>query len=209
MPRLTPEQLTRRKDGLGASEVGILLGLDKYATPLDLYNLKVHGIERARTSGLDEAAEWGHRMEPVIASMWADRMGLRMDVDVLPWTEGAVRDPRTNLIFATPDYVIVNGNGERSRLLEIKNRGFTSRPAWGTPGAPTIDPRVFCQVQMQMYCTGIHEAALAVCIGGNTLRTYDLAYDPGYAERAAATVVDWWERHVIPQIPPTEETPRC
>lgn len=209
MPRLTPEEIATRRSGLGASEVGILLGLDKYATPMDLWNLKVHGVERDRTSGLNEAAEWGHRMEPVIASMWADRMGLRMDTDVLAWTEGAVRDPRTNIIFATPDYVIVNGEGQRVKLLEIKNRGFTSRAAWGTPGAPTVDPRVYCQVQMQMYCTGIHEAALAVCIGGNTLRTYDLSYDAAYAERAAETVAAWWAQHVIPQIPPTLEVAQC
>ena len=204
MPRLTDEEIAQRKDGLGASEVAIILGQDKYTSPRDLYNLKVKGVEKERSPELDEKAEWGHAMEPVIAEMYCKRMGLTYGVDVLPWVGGPSRGAGT-VIFATPDYLAIK-DGNPS-LLEIKNRSAYSVGLWGESGTSDVDPKVYTQVQMQMFCTGIREATVAVCFGGNELRWYPIQYDPAFVDEAVAQVTEWWEQWVVNDSP-DEETPR-
>src|ERR1041384_4455539 len=71
------EWLSHRHSGLGASEIGGVLGLPGVAhrsSPLKVFLQKSGAIEPDDLSDV-EAVDWGHAMEPVIGAQYAKRTG--------------------------------------------------------------------------------------------------------------------------------------
>lgn len=63
---------TRTEGMLGASEAAAALGLDKYTSPLTVWK-RLRGLptDEVRSPALDEAAEWGQALEPVVRGKYA------------------------------------------------------------------------------------------------------------------------------------------
>jgi len=188
MPPLTKEQLQQRSEGLGATDIVAVAGLSKYRTPYDVYLEKVQGITEELPPNVEAAAEWGHILEPVIAREFALREGIIFGT-MEPGT--TVYDDEWG--FATPDYIV-----EPGWLLECKSRSFFAGKAWDN-GVPED---VAAQVQWQLRITGATRCTVAVLIGGNDFRTYDIHADPTEQERLYGIARDFWLNHVKAGVPP-------
>ena len=62
------EWLAYRHQGIGASEVGIILGLDDYTSSLELYHYKIGSVQKFDTEGM--AQFMGREHEDMIAKLW-------------------------------------------------------------------------------------------------------------------------------------------
>lgn len=193
------EWLEGRKKGIGASDVGTLLGLNKYNTPLRLWN-KIMGL--TAPEGESAAMSRGHRVEPLVASDFAaatgaiidegsaedfhavdnDKPWLRVSPDRMWWPAGTPESERTM---------------ENALILECKtctaditpDTVFDHFPYW------------YAQIQYQMGVMGVQKAALGwICVGNPNLPFDYLMLDfdeKYYLDTIVPTVDAFWNDNVL------------
>lgn len=189
---LTLEQHARRRQGVGASEVGAILGLSKYKTALDVYLDKLGLTEPTEDS---EAAEWGHRLEPVIAQKYAARMP-----GVLLAESDTVAHPQHPWALATPDRIAFDADDEW--LVEIKTREDRTAGEFGEPGTDQVPDDVLTQCQWQMFVTGKRRCDVALLVNGRRFSTYTVPANDVIQQGLFAAVERFWLLHVTAQVPP-------
>lgn len=175
------EWLKEREYGVGASEVGALLGLSPYDTPFSLWLKKT---KQATPEPENEAMLMGHLLEDAVAKRWEMATGEKV-------IKASAADiiyvhPEHDYMRATPDR-IVRG---RKKLLEIKTTVTQVDP-------DDIYPHWLAQCQYQQYVTGIHDCDLAWLVQGRYFGYVNVPYDEEFAEFIANAVTEFWNENVI------------
>lgn len=100
--------LRERKKGIGASEVGTILGLNPYESPYELYLHKRDDLPPKS----ETLAMWlGHEMEPIIAKRYEMETGRFL------------HDPGDFTILPHPDYPWLRSTLDRTTVFEDDRRG--------------------------------------------------------------------------------------
>lgn len=196
----TAERYQRMGYRIGSSDVPSILDLDGVDTPAHVYADKVKNIRREA----NEAMEFGHEFEPVIAERWCrlnrsviDEIGLVAHVDK-PWHQSTI-DRR---VCECP---LVKGMNNECGL-EVKNVGYSSSQRWGRD----IPDRILAQLAHQIFTTGYHHMHYACCVGGNMLKQ-GVVYRDREADLIAWVVgeVDAYrERYLLAGVEPDWDTSR-
>lgn len=169
--------LESRRNGIGSSDVPAILGASKWKTALDVYLAKVKPVEP--DAPMPKAAEWGHRLEPVIAGAIIDHFG---------WTLEKVptlRHPQYEWLIASPDRT--NQDGE---LIEIKSTNWPDE--WGEPETAEIPEPYFLQVQHQMEVADRPVCWVFVLIGQCDFRRYRVPRDTEYLPSVLPALSEFW-----------------
>lgn len=181
--------LKRRKTGIGGSDVAAVLGLSKWKTPYQLWVDKTSDTVEENES---EILHFGQVLEQVVADEYARRNHVKVQ--------------RRNRSYQHPEHPELIGNIDRyivgGGILECKTADKFTAHLWGENNSDEIPDYYLVQVQHYMHVTGYHEAALAVLIGGNEFRQYEVSYDKELAEFAAAKCVEFWQTFVVPRVAP-------
>ncbi len=185
---LTKAQHEIRKQGIGASEVAAVLGVDPFRNALDVFLEKTGQVEPFAGN---EFTEWGNRLEGVIAEAYADRMGV-----VLRRSDTVV-SPDADWMLCTPDRLVGADRG-----VEVKNRNYFNWREWGEPGTDEVPIEVAAQVHWSMMVTRLPCWDVAVLLGGNRLGIYHLKYDVEVADDIVNEVYLFWHDYVLPRITP-------
>lgn len=194
----SPEWLAARRNGLGASEVPAILGLDKYKSGLDIW-LEKRGMAEPR--GADTVPQRvGRFAEAMIASLYAD--ATQLPIIQVP----TVRHPSLSVLFASADRMVVDEQLQWLVPVEIKNRGGIPQ-GWGESGTDQIPEEVAVQVHVQMACYGLKMAHVAALLGGNDFRIYKVHQDTVIEADILETVDAWWTRHMVNGEEPPIEGP--
>ena len=192
----SPEEWKKeRRNAIGASEVAAVLGLDKYVSAYDVWELKV-GLRDEEPE--NERMYFGTLLEPVIAEEYARRTGA---VLIDPGRYTIQRNPDYPWLACTLDRIIVDplrGNA----VLECKSVGFFSGKAF-----PSLPHQ--CQVQAQLAVTGYGWGVLAALIGGQEFRHQEFVRDEEFiAKVLLPRTREFWERFVMTQTPPPRGWPQ-
>jgi putative phage-type endonuclease len=174
-PKNREEWLIEREKGIGSSEVGTILGINKWETPYQLWRRKV-GIDPPKESSF--AMRAGHYLEDAVSQMWEYETGRevikssagdwlfvnsehqhrRVSPDRTFWLPGATRNTR---------------DWKQKGLLECK----TTR----IPIDPEDLPKTwFCQLQYQLGTSEMEQGALAWLVMGSEFDQRDFAFDPEF-----------------------------
>ena len=195
---LSPEQHALRSQGLGASEVAAVLGLDPYRTALDVY------LEKTGQTPPFEGnrfTKWGVRLEDDIVDEYQER-----HPDIV-FADGTTQIGPEPWMLATPDR-IVNLYHAGAALtperwgLECKCRGQYDGGSWGEDGTDEVPHAVAVQCHWGMIVTGLRRWDVAVLLGGNDYREYTLKYDGELAAELVARASAFWHGHVLPKVHP-------
>jgi putative phage-type endonuclease len=198
---LTLEQKAERRKGIGASDIGAILGVSRYRTGLDVWLDKTG---RAPDLPDSEAALMGHLLEPVVAQRYQMLFPERQLTQGGTVWAGATDAP----FFCTPDYY-VNDRGNIS-LLEIKTRGYHTLRDWGTAGTDQVPPDVLAQVLWQQFITGYHaDAEVALLVAGREFSLYRIGYEQDVVNKMIDFALKWWDRHIVKGEEPTVAGPNA
>jgi putative phage-type endonuclease len=187
---LSEEQLAERHTGIGGSDAAPALALSPYKTPLALFLEK---RERPEPSASTLAAfRWGHLLEPVIRQEYATMTGR-----VVRLPEGTLRHPKHSFMLAH-----VDGVTDDQRIFEAK----TARTAdgWGRSGSDEVPHHYLIQVQHYLAVTGLEVADIAVLIGGNDFRVYEVPADLDLQEMIVDGEREFWKLVETNTAPPPE-----
>ncbi|MFA7185984.1 MAG: YqaJ viral recombinase family protein [Victivallales bacterium] len=191
MAQSREEFLKRRQAGIGGSDVAVILGLSKWKTPFGLWQEKTGKVKPDDETS--ERMHFGNVLEQVVADEFSRRNGLKVERR----NNMFVKD---NILIANIDRYIV---GEKA-VLECKTADRFTAHLWGSDENDEIPDYYLAQVTHYQYVTGYQELGyLAVLIGGNEYRQFRIKYNPALGEYIAEQCVNWWDKFIKKDTPPS------
>ncbi|MED1201978.1 YqaJ viral recombinase family protein [Heyndrickxia acidicola] len=180
--------LEERTKGIGGSDAGIILGLNKYRTTFELWLEKTGQVTPQELD--NEAIYWGNEMENVVAKEFEKR------------TEKKVR--RSNFMYSHAEYPFITANLDRivvgeSAILECKTASAYIAKEWEDDEVPDA---YLVQVQHYLGVTGKQKGYIAVLIGGNHFVWKEIERDEELIQIIFNAEKHFWEYHVIQGHPP-------
>lgn len=184
------EWLETRTRGIGGSDAAVVLGLNKWKTPFELWLEKTGQV--IPESSQSEAAYWGTMLENMVAKEFELR------------TEKKVR--RRNVMFQHPDYPYIIANIDRmvvgeKAILECKTTSAYNAEEWKNDEIPA--PYI---IQAQHYLGVLgpeyEKAYFAVLIGGQKFVWKEISRDEELIDMIFQAERTFWEEHVKKNVPP-------
>ena len=185
---------------IGGSDIGAILGLSKFRTPLEVWMEKT-GKEVRKLDSLP--LRFGSFAEEFVASEYARATGFELRHD-----ESIYIHPTHPMMSAHVDRVVL-GNGlskPATRLLECKTANPFARGEWGEPGTDQVPMSYLCQCIWYMAITGIAQCDLAVLFGNSDFRIYEIARDLELEALVIEKALHFWNEYVLKDIPPPAQT---
>lgn len=145
-----------RNLGIGGSDAGVILGLNKWKSPITLWAEKTGRTEPEDLYG-NEAVYWGTKQEPLVAERFYEETGKKVK------RRGTLRSRPYPWMLANVDRWVV---GEKAGL-EIKTTNAFSAAAWD---GDEIPDSYYAQCLHYMAVTGAEKWYIAVLIGGQDFR---------------------------------------
>ncbi|KYD03474.1 hypothetical protein B4102_3392 [Heyndrickxia sporothermodurans] len=182
------EWLQERTKGIGGSDAGIILGLNKYRTAFELWLEKTGQVEPIEID--NEAIYWGNEMENVVAKEFEKR------------TDKKVR--RSNFMYSHPNHPFIKANVDRlvvgeSAVLECKTASAYLSKEWKDEEIPDT---YLVQVQHYLGVTGKQKGYIAVLIGGNKFVWKEVERDEELINLIFQAEINFWNNHVLANVPP-------
>lgn len=181
--------LALRRRGIGGSDIGVVLGLNPWKSPIALWQEKRGEVAEQEAN---ERMVWGTRAEDMIADGYAQDYGARVQ------RVNAVLAHRNEPLFlANVDRLIIDpikGNG----VLEVKNIGEYSGKAWDGDRVPD---HYMMQLQWYLHVTGLTWGVFAALVGGQRLIVREVAYDGELMAIAAERALEFWRMVLAGEMP--------
>ncbi|MEB7449914.1 YqaJ viral recombinase family protein [Staphylococcus chromogenes] len=186
--------LKLRKQSIGGSDCGAILGMNEYMSAYDLW-LKKRNPEIKEEPKNSEAIYWGHNLEDVVAKEFERRTGKK------------VRNH--NFMMYHDEYPFISANVDRvvvaeNAILECKTASEFKKSEWADDNIPGS---YMAQCYHYMAVTGADRAYIACLIGGSHFVWKIIERDNEIIEEIIKAEVDFWNNHVVPDIePPVDDS---
>lgn len=188
------ELLEQRKQGIGGSDAPVVLGLSHWKTPFQLWQEKTGEIEEEESNS--EILHFGNVLEQVVADEFSRRNNLKLQN-----RNTMYRHREHPELIAHIDRLIIPEGG----ILECKTSGAYNHSLWGESGSDEVPEAYLVQVMHYLHVTGRRNAFLAVLIGGQEYRQYEIEYDTELAEHIAAKCCEFWQLVQTHTPPPADK----
>jgi putative phage-type endonuclease len=181
---------------IGGSDIGAILGLSRFKTPLQVWMQKT-GKEIGSKDSLP--MRFGSFAESFIADEYAKATGA-----VLLHDESAQIHPQHSFMAAHIDrYVLGDGeNALPTKVLECKTANVFAKSEWGQVGSDEVPMSYLAQVTWYLAVTGIERADLAVLFGNSDFRIYQIERDKELENLLIEKAIHFWSEHILKDIPP-------
>ena len=180
----SPEWFALRKEGITATEVSVIAGLNPYKTPYQLWAEKLGKYEPEPAGA---AAQRGIILEDAVATFYEMETGRK-----LKRSNGIVRMKQIPWVMASLDRTVVGEPG----LVEIKT---SASPRWSMYPVP---PEVVAQVQWQMWIMDAPWCDIAVLLGGLVFRIERVKADWKYQAELFGKAQEFMEMIASDTPPP-------
>lgn len=173
------EWLKERQKGIGGSDVGAILGVNKWKTPFQIYLDKTQEIKEVEESS--EAAYWGTKLEDMVAREFAKVTGKKVRRDTRHFVS-----KKYPFMVANIDRRVV---GEKA-ILECKTVNQFGAKEWEGEEVPAS---YLVQVQHYIYVTEAEKAYIACLIGGQKFIWKEIKRDDELIEMIINAEKDFWK----------------
>lgn len=173
----TEDWLNWRKQGITATEAGLIMHPSKYGSGLTVYTDKL-GLTTHDQSDPDGFMEWGHRIEDLLVSKFMEQ-----HPDFKDCTQGRLY--QRDWAKCSLDAQAYTADGTPV-IIECKTGQNESK--WSP-----IPEKYYAQVQWQMYVTGIRKAYFSVLICGHQWFEREVEYSETYVEELKRKCFYIWD----------------
>ncbi len=180
------EFLERRKKGIGGSDASAILGINPWKNKLAVYLEKTNQeIIKTETN----FTHFGNVLEQVVADEFQRVTGKRVQ--------------KYNKLITHPQHEFMIGNIDRKivgekAFLECKTTSAFNAKEW----EDAIPEYYQAQVQHYLAILGYEKCYVAVLIGGNQFKYYEVQRDEAFIEQLINAERDFWENNVLKLTPP-------
>lgn len=181
------EWLAQRQRGLGGSDAGTIMGVNKWKSKFQLY-LEKSGEYYEEVN--NDYVYFGNLLEDVVAKEFERRSGKKVRRK-----NQMLVHPEHDFMLANLDRVVV---GEKA-LLECKTTSEYNLAEWEGDEVPAS---YLCQIQHYLAVTGYEKAYVAVLCGGNKFIWKEIPRDDELIGIIIENEKQFWEDHVLAGISP-------
>jgi putative phage-type endonuclease len=186
--------LRARLRSIGGSDAAAVVGWSKYCGPLGLYHRKLGGQiteeEPDDADPLEEMREWGHRLEPVVASKFEESTGV------------ALIDPGDFTIYRSTGrpwvHCTLDRDTDGDAIAEIKCAWFAAADEWVS--RVPISHQI--QAQLGLYVTRKSVCHFACLINGYKFRHLIVKRNDRFIDRLLKRIDDFWHNNIEAGVPP-------
>lgn len=198
-----------RMTGLGGSDIGAILGLSKYKSPVSVW-LEKTGREAPQEGTLP--MRFGTYAEQFVAEEYTAATGRSVQR-----FNPMLRHPEYPMVIGHVDRLVIPEGQKRAahqreirtdRLLECKTASAfaLSGDEWGAAGTDAVPAGYLIQCATYMALTGCHYADLAALFGNAELRVYALRRDFDLEQEILRRAAEWWRQHVENDVAPEPQS---
>ena len=184
-----------RSKYIGGSDIGAILGLSRFRTPLEVWLEKTG----KKTKKLDSLPlRFGSFAEEFVASEYARATSFELIHD-----ESIYIHPQHSFMSAHMDrFVLEDGSSSPTRILECKTASPFTSGDWGEVGSDEVPMSYLCQCIWYMAITNINKVDLAVLFGNCDFRIYEIARDHELEAALLQKATTFWTDYVLKDLPP-------
>ena len=184
---------------IGGSDIGAILGLSRFRSPLEVWMEKT-GKETKKLDSLP--LRFGSFAEEFVASEYARATGFRLIHD-----ESIYIHPEHAFMCAHMDRFVLDGSDPSpTRILECKTAHPFSSGDWGEAGSDEVPMSYLCQCIWYMAITSINQVDLAVLFGNSDFRIYAMNRDLGLENTVLEKASLFWNDYVLKDTPPPAQS---
>lgn len=189
-----------RSKYIGGSDIGAILGLSKFKSPLEVWMEKT-GKEVTSKDSLP--LRFGIFAESFVADEYSRATGHHLLHD-----ESAHIHPAHAFMSAHIDRFVVCNSADKlpTKILECKTANAFAKSEWGQVGSDEVPMTYLAQVAWYQAITDICQADLAVLFGNSDFRIYQIERDKVLEDLIIQKGVHFWNEHVLKDIPPSPST---
>ena len=184
---------------IGGSDIGAILGLSRFRSPLEVWMEKTG----KKTKKLDSLPlRFGSFAEEFVASEYARATGFKLIHD-----ESIYIHPEHAFMSAHMDRFVLEGSASSpTRILECKTANPFNAGDWGEVGSDEVPMSYLCQCIWYMAITNINQVDLAVLFGNSDYRIYAINRDLGLENTVLEKASLFWNDYVLKDIPPPAQS---
>ncbi|MGN0461957.1 MAG: YqaJ viral recombinase family protein [Ruminococcus sp.] len=182
--------LRLRKTGLGGSDIGAICGVNKYSSPVKIYQDKTTDIINEVNT---EATRIGHDLEDYCARRFTEETGLKVRKSNYMY-----RSKEHPFMIADVDRLVI---GEDAGL-ECKTTNILNASEWKNGQIPVS---YVMQCYHYMYCTGRKTWYIACVILGKEFVYRKLTWDDEIINNIISIESDFWNNHVAKGVMPNPD----
>lgn len=177
---------------IGGSDIAAVCGLSKYRTP---YQVWLEKIGRGEEVQDNKYMYWGRKLESTVISEFEEKTGLQVSKK-----QDFVVNSRCQFLASTIDGFVESENAVVEAKTSSRGDGF------GEDGTDEMPREYIFQCAHNCNNKGADKVYMPVLIGGNDFRTYIYKRNETLQNKIQDKAIAFWEKHVIPQIPPEVTT---
>lgn len=205
------EWLAFRQNGLGASDIGTLMGLNPYKSKIELFYQKVGVIPIKQDENIPMF--YGNRLEDFVANMWEYYDGEDPESVIQNFNNGNKLQHCKSItgyilnsdyphLFLSPDRIIVNKENDKlvyggrlieknfKGVLEVKTiNGFASKQWDGG-----IPPSYVTQLQTYLFGLNLNYGEIVLFEDGRKLSSVHMELNTTLKDQIIETMEDFWDR---------------
>jgi len=196
MPQITEtkEWHEDRRKGIGGSDSPVILGVSPFKSPYDLWREKIGEVEPTEPT---PPMLRGKYLEPIIAQIYQERTGHALKVVDEPLVHSHVEVMRANV-----DRLIEADDLPGQGVLEIKAPGLKVFSKIKREGVPDY---YLVQLQHYLEVADLDWGAFAILNAERwEMLSFTVERDRELGQAIAGECADFWERYVVPGVPPEE-----
>lgn len=188
---------------LGGSDIGAILGLSRFRTPLQVWQEKVGQEVPVRDS---MPLRFGSFAEEFIALEYAKQTGSTVAEHPEPFLhpEHPFLAGHIDRFVLEPSCPLFGGDGNLNTkvLLECKTANPFAKDDWGETGTDEVPMSYLVQCAWYLLLTGCDRADLAVFFSSSDFRIYTIHKDLELEKLLLERAVQFWHAHVLTNTPP-------
>lgn len=196
---ITSAQLEKRQQHLGSSDMAAILGMDPFRNAYDVWLEKTGKLEDQQGN---DAMFAGTMFEDGVLQYAEKELG-----EKLIRNQYRSAKDRGIPLGANIDALVV-GSG---LPVEAKTAGLFGplRDIWGEAGTDEVPDRVIIQATVHMICSATDLCHIAAFLGGRGFAMFQVKRDAVVADVVTETAVQFWEKHVLANVPPDDSLPHA
>lgn len=187
--------LETRDLGIGGSDAAVIMGMNPYKSPYQLWLEKTGQAEAPDLSG-NQYVYWGTKNEANIADWFQEETGKKVK------RLGTLRSKEYPFMLANVDRTVVGENAG----LEIKTAGVRQYRKWKDDEIPDA---YYCQCLHYMAVTGADYWYIAVLLGGNEAKWKRIERNEEDIQHLIMAETDFWKLVEARTPPPVDGSDSC
>ena len=187
--------LETRDLGIGGSDAAVIMGMNPYKSPYQLWLEKTGQAEAPDLSG-NQYVYWGTKNEANIADWFQEETGKKVK------RLGTLRSKEYPFMLANVDRTVVGENAG----LEIKTAGVRQYRKWKDDEIPDA---YYCQCLHYMAVTGAGYWYIAVLLGGNEAKWKRIERNEEDIQHLIMAETDFWKLVETRTPPPVDGSDSC